>query len=383
MRILHVVVGKPKKEASNGVLKSVYLLSQGQSLLGQTVEILSLGKRRPENHNWVNNVAVHFGIHNRFVPILCKYTHAVIEGANKNYDLVHFHSAFHIQYLPIARKLIKLGIPYVVSPRGSYQPHALKKNRYAKFVFKYLFENNFIKNSAYVHTLNKGESEGAFKFGVPSSKISVVPNGVDFVNIPRKKVLLGKLEADCASLIYCGRLDYYGKGLDVLLDTIGLLRTKMGLPVSLNIVGSGSKSDLRLVERHIKKLDIADCVILSGTLYAEEKYAAYSEANLFILPSRSEGFPTSVLEAMAFGIPCLVTPECNIPAEIVSKGGVILSKLTSTDLAKNIADFCRDFEASDNLSVRGKKLAKAYFCIEHVSNLHLLEYKTRASLSVE
>lgn len=371
LRVLHVVVGRPKPEASNGVLKSVYYLTQELSKHRLKVGVLSLGKQRGKNSKTIGGVVTEFGVHRGRFPCLCRHTRQLINNVQDDYDLVHFSSAYHISYYLIARRLKEAGVPWVVSPRGSYQAAANERNRFIKRIYKALFETFMFRNASYVHVLNSNERECAIQYGVSKGKLLVIPNAIDFDSIPPKNQ---RHDSGTLQLVYCGRLDYYGKGLDVLIEAIALIRERMAISVRLKLIGPGSESDLKKIKVHVYEAGITDLVAYTGALYGEKKYCEYAQADLFILPSRSEGFPISVLEAMAFGTPCLVTPECNIPQDVIDAKGVLLADLTPDSLAEKIKLIFQNRSLLAELSANGIKLSKQ-FDIKSIASIHLAEYQ--------
>src|SRR6185436_2371008 len=76
-------------------------------------------------------------------------------------------------------------------------------------------------------------------------------------------------------------------------------------------------------------------VVFPGGIFAEEKEAALRNARAFILPSFSEGFPMSVLEAWSYGLPVLMTRECNIP-EAFGPGAAIEISTDPAALARSL-----------------------------------------------
>src|SRR5207247_3601899 len=108
-----------------------------------------------------------------------------------------------------------------------------------------------------------------------------------------------------------GRLAHV-KGFDVLLEAVALVRQAMP-EFSLRIVGDGPER--AALERLISDLHLADSVELVG--YKEDPTGHFEEAGLYLLSSRSEGIPLTLLEAMACGLPLVATAVGGVP-EIVS-----------------------------------------------------------------
>jgi glycosyltransferase involved in cell wall biosynthesis len=112
-------------------------------------------------------------------------------------------------------------------------------------------------------------------------------------------------------LIFVGTLERLYKGQDLLTEAIALLK-KRGHKVHLTFVGDGRcRSDL---ERMAANLDLASSITFLGKVPAGEGVAAVLDAaELFILPSKSEGLPRAMIEAMARGLPCIGTSIAGIP----------------------------------------------------------------------
>jgi glycosyltransferase involved in cell wall biosynthesis len=109
--------------------------------------------------------------------------------------------------------------------------------------------------------------------------------------------------SDEFNLIFFSRVETY-KGIYELLEAYRILKNKYP-KIRLTIVGDGN--ELTSVSSLIKNKNILD-VIITGYIVGDDKYKLLSSADLFILPSYSEGMPGAVLEAMAVGLPIIVTP---------------------------------------------------------------------------
>jgi len=166
--------------------------------------------------------------------------------------------------------------------------------------------------------LSKRASEEVENFGVPHGKISVIPNGVNLEDFKRHAET-EDLRADLAIkrgnkvLLFVGRLAKV-KRLDVLLAlTKSLL--KEGIPVRTVIVGDGPE------KQYYEKLaePIKDNVNFVGFIPHNQLPKYYLLADVFILPSLSEGLPTVLLEAAAAEKPCVATNVYGVP-DIIQHG---------------------------------------------------------------
>lgn len=381
MNILHVVIGRPKREASNGVLKSVYHLAVCQGLLGHSVNVVGIRAKGSERSVEVSkNHKLHLFKLNKLRFLLDKDLRAFIALNYKDVDVVHFHSGYHPEYWCLSRLLRLYGIPYFISPRGSYQKVASKRNYLLKKLYKALFEMPLIAGSKNVHALNVQEASDIESYGVANSKIVTIPNGVDVENI--LKIRKGFVEDGRESqvgkfrLVYCGRIDIFYKGLDVLLDAIRLLvheRKQVG--VQLRIIGPDWKGGKEAAETLVAKYKVSDNVMFLGAKYGKEKYALYASSNAFILPSRTEGMPTSVLEAMVFGLPCIVTPESNIDRAIMELGGCVFVELSTEEIADAVENFMANERALASVALTGQTWTKKNYNYMDIAEKHLVHYK--------
>ena len=382
MNIVHIVPGRPKPETANGVLQSVYYLSIHQGVYGHKVDILSLrGKIKEESIQIASNVNVHFFERYKLRFFIDKYVTKYLEDHADSIDIVHFHSAYHPEYWTISRILKKLNISYVISPRGSYQKIANKRNFILKKIYKALFEISIIKNAEKIHALNNYEAVNMHEYGVPNSQIVIIPNGVDIEKINNIKQNISKAYSDEFVLVYCGRIDAYYKGLDVLVRAMKTL-TNRGLKtkIHLRLVGPDWKNGKKDIEKLVNELSLQQNVTFYGAKYGLEKYELYSTSAAFILPSRTEGMPTSVLDAMAFGLPCILTPETNIDPKIMENGGCIFVKLSTESLADTIEKAMSDKHALQLIGLKGQEWVKKHYNYPEVASQHISVYKNLSAI---
>lgn len=156
------------------------------------------------------------------------------------------------------------------------------------------------------------------------SKIRVIPNSVRhislFPEIERKKIILA-----------VGRLNDHLKGFDLLLEAFSRLKNDSW---KLNIAG-GDKEGAEL-KRQAKRLGIQNRINFLGKVEQIDK--CYAEAGIFVIPSRSEGFPNVLLEAMSAGCPCIAFDFIAGPRELITHGknGLIVENGNTNELATTI-----------------------------------------------
>ncbi|MBF0311148.1 MAG: glycosyltransferase [Magnetococcales bacterium] len=119
---------------------------------------------------------------------------------------------------------------------------------------------------------------------------------------------------DVINIVGCGRLEYY-KGFDLLISALALLRAE-GLPVRLTLLGEGP--DREAFTALIAANSLQDVVSMPGFCPAPTTY--YSQADLLVHPSRFEGFPMVLLEALQHGLPVVATDCPSGPRELLQDG---------------------------------------------------------------
>jgi glycosyltransferase involved in cell wall biosynthesis len=229
-------------------------------------------------------------------------------------DVVHLHSVFVPSNTAIARSWPG---PIIVSPHGGYDPLSLKRNLLRKRVYSALYEKRMVRRSATMVALTEVEvaQVRAYAEGVVTA---VVPNGV----APQPPGTGGKpfrdnlgIPTDARLALFVGRLDVRHKGLDRLVAA-----TAVAPSWRFVLVGPDHRGGERRLQHMAADLGASARLYLVGQREAAALTDAYAAADLFVLPSRWEGLPMSLLEALAQGVPALVTPEVDRLVPVSSSG---------------------------------------------------------------
>jgi len=188
--------------------------------------------------------------------------------------------------------------------------------------------------------------------GLPSGSVRSIPNLVPdrgpVVRRPHDGVVLAAV----------GRLDAQ-KGFDVLLDALPAVPD-----VRLVVVGDGHlRADL---EKRAAELGLAARVTFTG--WSEDVRGHLADADALVLPSRSEGFPLTVVEAMLAGLPVVATAVGSVP-EAVTDGetGLLVPKDDVGALAAALRRVAEDPALRTRLGARGREVAAASFTVEHMA----------------
>lgn len=206
-----------------------------------------------------------------------------------------------------------------------------------KLVYK--FATKIVSNSnATKMDLNK-------VFGVPIVKIEVLPNSVkNFLHT------LPLVKLDNNKITYVGRL-HPSKGIDVLISAVSLLK-KEGLYFNLDIIGSGSeKSNLELL---INQLEIEKQVKFLGTKSKKDVLTAFQNSYCVVVPSYSEAFGFTVIEAMSVKTCVIGANNTGIKEIIVNNySGLLFETGDSEDLALKLKFLFQNSDERDRMAYGG------------------------------
>ena len=188
----------------------------------------------------------------------------------------------------------------------------------------------------------------------------VIPNGVDTeVFYPSVKE-----ESDEFKILFVSRL-IERKGLQFIIPQLKKIQDSTEKSVKLIVVGDGPYRET--LERIAEENHVSDMVEFVGQKGKEEIVPFYQNADLFILPSSKEGMPNVVLEAMACGLPIIMTP-CEGSAELICENGY---KAERKEFADYIIKLIGDNEMRKEMSININKRVKNFFSWKHIVNEYL------------
>ncbi|NPE28857.1 glycosyltransferase [Methanococcoides sp. SA1] len=336
MKILQVSnFFKPSWE-TGGVTKVNYELSRNLVLRGHDVTVyttdgyssrLDVQKNKPVD---VDGIRVYY-FSNLFRSFVKKvkltnpyYLPFVLRKEIKNFDIIHIHEHRTLPAALIRHYAKKHNIPYVVQSHGSVLPFFQKSK--LKKLFDHIFGYKILNDASKLIALTETEANQYVEMGLDESKICIIPNGInieEFNDLPSKGEFKNKysIKDDEKIILYLGRIDKI-KGIDLLINAYSDLINEVD-DARLIIVGPNSDY-LPILEEQIMNLGIDDKVLFTGPLYGRDKLEAYVDADVYVLPSRYETFPNTVLEAAACGTAVIITDRCGIMDVVDGKLGYVV-----------------------------------------------------------
>lgn len=286
-------------------------------------------------------------------------------------DVVVFHEVYRPAFLQIYREADRLGIPYVVVPHACLTVVTQKHKWVKKKVGNLLLFNRFIDHAAAVQCLSQKEYDET-KFG---RKKFVATNGI--TKSDRKKVL----SRGAMKFVYIGRLHIFVKGLDQMLEAASLCREEMrAYGGQIHIYGPDFDGSIEQLQEMIRQLGLENLVFVHRAVSGEEKAAVLRDTDYFIQTARADGMPMGVLEALAAGIPCLVTKGTGL-CDLVNQYQAGLGCANdANEIARCLAELLRHREELQQYSNGALKLIDAYFDWEVVARQTIAAYRTAANV---
>jgi glycosyltransferase involved in cell wall biosynthesis len=306
-----------------------------------------------------------------------------INQINKEFgtpDITHFHSTYIPSHIAMARQLRSLGWPYIVTPHGGMTIVAQGIKKIKKTLANLLFFRSFIRHATAIHAISPQE-EQQIRYAFPAGHVFTIPNGVNnkALNIDDSlpPANLEDFRRDCDLLLgFVGRIDFYVKGLDLLLHALASLKTRPdGVACKLFLVGPyHTRKDKVLVSRQIRELKLENDVKVLGPKFGLEKWRFFLACDIFVYVSRTEaGVPQALLEAMALGRPCLASKATGLSA-IAKKCGGWVCDSDPWAIAEAIVGIYRSQDELEAISNRCSDYVRSEFSWDKISKLMKQEY---------
>jgi glycosyltransferase involved in cell wall biosynthesis len=248
-----------------------------------------------------------------------------IERDVRQFDVVHVHAIWNFPSFYAMRTAMRAGVPYMVAPQGSLEPWALNAGSPIRSAYVAHVEGPLIRRANRMQALSQNEQQQFRDFGY-SGPVSIIPNGVaaQWLTVERGSLArLLDLPDGERTLLFLSRV-HPKKGLDILVKAFAkfsMLETKVTLVIAGHDAGSGY---LETLKRLVGELGLTARCRFLGEVSGAYKQQVIAGADAFALISHSEGLPVAVLEALASGLPVLITPGCNLPEIIDADAGLVV-----------------------------------------------------------
>lgn len=284
------------------------------------------------------------------------------------FDVVHLHSLYMFHDWLGGRLCQRLGIPYIVRPHGMLDPYIRSRHRARKRLVEVLFQNRVLRQATAIHYTSDVEREISQPFdgGAPAR---IVPLGVDlsgFDSLPPAE----RFYQICPEtrgrrvILFLSRL-HFKKGLDLLIPAFARLAAE---DPSLHLVIAGPDDGmLDQCKAWTRRDGVPDRVSFPGMLRGEDKLAAFAAASAFSLPSYSENFGIAVVEAMAAGLPVVISDQVNIWREVQAGGGALVVRCDEQKLTMALATVLRDSALAGDMARKARDTVQRLYRWDNVA----------------
>ncbi len=362
MKILHVV--QSLDPAWGGIARVLPVLASQLAAAGEECRIATLHGDRFGNAPDIPGVEVL-----RFAPRknsrlgkspdFNRQVPALVREA----DVVHLHGLWADQNRTACAAARKLGRPYIMTPHSHMMPWAWQRSWWKKRPIGWLFEHRNLREAACLHALADGEADPIRALGF-NDRIKVIPNGVtidDYADLPPADDLVGRFPelADRRWLLFLGRI-HPQKGIVQMMqacfDVLASARDWHLIVAGPDEVGLQS-----MLEAAITRKGLTGRITFTGMMPRRDVLAAFGRAKLLLQPSMSEGLSMSIIEAMACGLPVLISTACNMPEVATQDAGRVVAS-ARRPIAKALREMiAMDVGALAGMGGRGRDLVRARF----------------------
>lgn len=387
MKILHISPSYYPAFQYGGPIKLDYLLNKFLVKKGISVDVFTTNAGLENDmeillDQWTNVSGTNVKYFSYCLRDNYNFSHSMLLNLIKEiskYNLVHISYVWNFPVLAgaLVSKINK--IPYMISPHGTLCREAIElKSKHLKKLYFTLLGRVYIDWANGIHFTSEDEMRNSTSYLNIKSKPYIVPNGIDlseYENLPGKNqfkvkypILSGK-----RYILFLGRVNKK-KGLDILVNAFKLL-AKGFEDLFLVVVGPDNDGYKAELENMIDKKGLKNKVLFTGMLLGDDKLAAYTGAEVFVLPSYSENFGMTVVEAMACNVPILISDKVGIYDDVEKYNAGIVTSTTTDSLYSGLKKLLENPDISKSNVVNAGKLVKDKYDISKVADKMICVYE--------
>lgn len=358
MRVLHVIPGVEAKDG--GPSQAIFPMCQ--ALRERGIEVMLATTRFGDDRSCetrVQGVETHFFKSDWGASF--KYSRAIagwLEESVQKFDVVHIHAVFNHSSVAAARACHKVGVPYIVRPLGSLDPWGTKQKRWRKSLFWKIYGQSMCTRSAAMH-YTASEEKRASEQSLGLNHGIVIPLGI---NAPGASTHddVDHFQQRKPYVLVLSRL-LPAKGIALLTNAFLTVTQKLEFAEwKLIIAGDGPAGFVSGLREMIKNRDREQSVTFTGWLDSNRKTAALRNADLLALPSQHENFGLCVLEALAEGVPVLVSSRVGLAGEISENDAGWVTSLEPTAIEEALKEAFGNQELRRRRGFAAKELSRKF-----------------------
>ena len=356
MRVLHVIPGLSPKDG--GPTTALHRMAAATATLGVEVSVVT------SDDDAGGRLDVPLGIPIRTNGVEYRYFARSLPGSWKpswgltrwlatnvsRFEVVHVHALFSYATIPGCRLAFRAGVPVVLRPLGTATPWSLAHHGWKKRPYFSLIERGHLRKAAAIHTTSEAERSDIAALGFGANAV-VIPLGVDLVERPTHSATKPEL----LRVLFLSRL-HPKKNVAMLIDSISDAR-RAGSTIELTIAGDGPAAYRAELEAHARASDARDAIQFVGHVAGSDKQRLLANADVYALPSHQENFGIAVAEALAAGLPVIVSDQVGIAPEIAATGAGKVIPVDRAALTAAILALAADPKMRASMGARARQLA--------------------------
>jgi glycosyltransferase involved in cell wall biosynthesis len=250
-----------------------------------------------------------------------------------DYDVAHIHLSRDLVTVPFARNWCSSGKPFVLQTHGMVTPDSRLRSR----LFDRLLMGGILQQAAATFALTQDERESLISLGIPAAKVHMLRNGISPTGT--RATWDGQLRPQ---ILYMGRLTQR-KRPEAMAGIASHLHSA-GVTAATRIVGPDHGA-LGALQSALNACPPAVDIRYEGAVAPADAASRMRNAQVFVLPSYDEPYPMALLEAMALGIPCVITDRTGLSEELGDATGVIVTDGSVESMSFAVQEFLRSTEA--------------------------------------
>jgi glycosyltransferase involved in cell wall biosynthesis len=319
----------------------------------QTQEGKTTAERSPFGWRWNKN-----GVQAIYLPTWLRYRTVSWNPALKrycrarlqNFDVAHIFGIYDLLGPAVGAACRKRGLPYVLEPIGMFRP--IVRNLWLKRMYHAFWGKQLLEGASAVIATSEQEADELAAGGLTRTKVVLRRNGVERpASWPARGTFrkAHSISDDVKLVLFLGRLSIK-KSPDLLLRAFGELSGRdAGIAMTLVFAGPDEGGIKEKLDQQATQMGVRTKVQFAGPLFGQAKWAAYRDADVFVLPSQNENFGNTAAEAVAAGTPVVVTEQCGIAPLLADEAGLVVRHDT-TALSSAIERVLREPELRSRLA---------------------------------
>jgi len=377
MRILHVIPSLSVKEGGPSLALPVMaraLSQQGIEVTIATTDDDGRGKRQAValGRYTIDDQRIHyiyFRKNTDFYKISFQLWRWLVKHVAE-FHVVHIHALFSYTSIVAAVIARREGVPYVIRPLGVLNKWGMtNRRRILKKLSLRWIELPILRSASAIHYTSRAEQlEASLAHpGIASLPSTVIPLAIEAVNQSGESAAFFAKFPEASGrpiVLFLSRLDRK-KGLELLLEAFARVRSSVDRSF-LVIAGEGTPGYTALLRARADALNLNRDIVWAGFLSGGEKTAAFAAASIFVLPSFSENFGIAALEALAAGVPVILSDQVALSDEIRDADAGLVAPCEAEPLAEKIITLLLDPELRRRFGANSRRLVQERFSMEAV-----------------